>query len=414
MVKDYQYVDVDSLRINFSDDDEGTIEIILDAIEQFSDHFSKRPAQVTFVKDNTSKFIQIKAAEIGAQKTISLAKSGDLEGIHRLWKESLQVGLQQDWGMDYNTDDFETRHLDDDRFPIPTGIKALDEIMGGGLGVGEMGIVAAPGGAGKSWLLMKIGASAYMAGKTVVHYTLELSEKMCRRRYDSVISGMNKDEIRENPQEAKRRVHKASLNGGRLIVKRFIARKTSILDIRAHLDYLKINDIKVDEVILDYADLLNDAGGRTETRHALDAIYIDVRAGAQEMNIPWWTASQTNRSSVNELVITEEHLSEDFRKLAHADVLLTLSRGPWDRVFNYARLFLVKQRVDKDKILFPGVFDVSKGAGDFHLDMSDEGAELYKKMVKARDHYQKYKSMSDFAMLSHNGQADDIMDILNR
>ena len=102
-------------------------------------------------------------------------------------------------------------------------------------------------------VLVHLGTQALKQGKTVVHYTLELSDTTIGLRYDSCLTRVPlseiytyKDLIHESVQELE----------GTLIIKEYPTKSATVNTIRNHLEKLKVRDINVDMVIVDYGDLL--------------------------------------------------------------------------------------------------------------------------------------------------------------
>ena len=104
-----------------------------------------------------------------------------------------------------------------------------------GLGSGELGVVIAPTGVGKSMALVHLGAEAVKSGLTVVHYTLELADTVVATRYDSSMTGIPINEI----YNYKNKVHEF-VQGieGKLIVKEYPTKSATTAMIKNHLDRL--------------------------------------------------------------------------------------------------------------------------------------------------------------------------------
>ena len=96
-------------------------------------------------------------------KSASLLKSSSFDEIKDVIDGALKLGLDNDHGYDYLLD-FERRFELKERNPQPTGWKIIDDIAKGGLGRGELGVVIAPTGAGKSMALVHLGAQAIKSG----------------------------------------------------------------------------------------------------------------------------------------------------------------------------------------------------------------------------------------------------------
>jgi replicative DNA helicase len=265
------------------------------------------------------------------------------------------LGCSRDFGYDYKVD-FEKRFQLKARNPVSTGWRIIDDLTKGGLGSGELGVVIAPTGAGKSMVLVHLGAQALREGKTVVHYTLELQDTVVATRYDSCLTGiplqkvfLSKDEIYENVKDIE----------GDLIIKEYPTKTATPQMIRNHLEKLRQRDINVDVVLVDYGDLLRPNIVRKEKRHELETIYEDLRAIAQENEVPLYTASQTNRAGLNAEVITMESISEAFNKCFVADFIVSISRTIEDKASNTGRAFVAKNRNGPDGLVYPIFMDTS-------------------------------------------------------
>jgi replicative DNA helicase len=210
----------------------------------------------------------------------------------------MKAGVEKDLGHDYNNE-VEIRYQESVRNPVTTGWDVIDDLADGGLGKGELGVMVAPAGIGKSWALVNVGANAVKAGLNVVHYTLELNEHYVGMRYDSVFTGIANQDLRYHQDKIAKVVEELP---GTLTVKYYPTKGAGINTLSAHLERCRVNDKKPDLIIVDYADLLRGAKG-LEKRHELGNIYEDLRGMAGEYQIPVWTASQANRSALQEDVI---------------------------------------------------------------------------------------------------------------
>ena len=131
------------------------------------------------------------------KKSIDLLKTGNWDEIRRTLDEALKAGNEKNLGCEYFEADPEKRYTDNPRCPIPTGLQVFDDLFGG-LGKGELGIIAAPPGIGKSTLLRYIAKTAVEQGKRVLLYTLELYEDYIAKKFDTLFTGLLENEIMEN------------------------------------------------------------------------------------------------------------------------------------------------------------------------------------------------------------------------
>ena len=310
-----------------------------------------------YTKSKALDFCKKQVLKDAIMKSVPLINRCSFEEIEKLIKEALRLGLDNDYGYDY-IKDFEERFLVKARNPISTGWPKIDKITHGGLGSGELGVVIAPTGAGKSHVLVHFGAAALKAGKNVVHITLELADTVVAQRYDACLTGYNLNHLMEKKEDILEKIQDID---GQLIVKEYPTKSATVGMIKNHLEKIRQHEMPVDMVILDYGDLVRPSGGNknSEKRHDLESIYEDLRAIAQEFKCPVITASQTNRKGLNEEVITMESISEAFNKCFVADFIISLSRTVKDKNCNIGRIFVAKNRNGPDAMIYSVFMDPS-------------------------------------------------------
>ena len=308
-----------------------------------------------YIKDTSLDFCKKQKLKGALIQSVELIRNSSFDEVKQVIDEALKLGMDNNFGHDF-LKDFEARYEIKARNPVSTGWDKIDNITGKGIGSGELGVVIAPTGAGKSMALAHLGTAAVKNGKNVVHYTLELSEASTGQRYDSCTTGIplsqlfdRKDEVFENIIDVK----------GSLIIKEYPTKTASPNTMKKHLEKLKKQNRKIDMIIVDYADLLRPSKTYKEKRNELESIYEDLRAIAQEQQCPIWTASQTNRSGLNAEVVTMESISEAFNKCFVADFICSISRTIKDKNSNQARMFIAKNRNGPDGLIFSMHMDAS-------------------------------------------------------
>jgi len=304
---------------------------------------------IGFLKDNAIDFCRKQVLKKAMIQSVKLLKSSSFEEIQKVIEEAMKLGTNVDFGHDYHMD-IDDRYRLKNRNPITTGFSRLDEITQGGFGESELGVVIAPTGAGKSMILVHLGATAVKEGKTVVYYTLELADTVVGQRFDSCITDIKLGDLLKNKYNV---VEKLKDVKGHLIIKEYPIKSASTQTIRSHIERLKKRGTKPDMILIDYADLLKPVKSQGEKRHELEGIYEELRAIAQQEKCAIVTASQTNRSGLNAEVITMEAISEAFNKCFVADFIFSLSRTPQDKQANTGRVFIAKNRNGPDGLVFP-------------------------------------------------------------
>ena len=302
-----------------------------------------------FIKDHAIDFCRKQVLKKAMIQSVKLLKSSSFEEIQKVIEDAMKLGTNVDFGHDYHMD-IDERYRIKSRNPITTGWSRFDEITQGGFGEQELGVVIAPTGAGKSMVLVHIGATALKEAKTVVYYTLELAETVVGQRFDSCITDIKLNDLLKNKHNVANKLEEIK---GHLIIKEYPSKSASTQTIRSHIERLKKRGIKPDMIIVDYADLLKPVRSQGEKRHELESIYEELRGIAQQEKCTVVTASQTNRGGLNAEVITMESISEAFSKCFVADFIFSLSRTPQDKQANTGRVFIAKNRNGPDGLVFP-------------------------------------------------------------
>ena len=367
--------------------------------KQVRDYFTKLMTTVpdfegdTFIKKKALDFCRKQNLKEAMIKSAKLIHSASFEEISKIINDSLKLGSNTDFGYDY-LKDFEKRYEVKFRRPITTGWKQVDAITGGGLGKGELGVVVAPTGAGKSMALVHLAAQALKQGKTVVYYTLELEDTVVAKRFDSCLTGVHLTDLNDMKEVVLEKVRELN---GHLIVKEYPTKSANVNKLKQHLEKLRRSGFEPDLICVDYGDLLQPISSYKEKRIELETIYEDLRGMAQEFECPVWTASQTNRSGLNAEVVTMESISEAFNKCFVADLIFTLSRTITDKNNNTGRIFVAKNRNGPDGIVYPIFMDTSNikidvlpSTGETAEEINDNAAK--KQQESLQEKYKKFRN----------------------
>jgi replicative DNA helicase len=333
-----------------------------------------------FIKQQALDFCKNQEIKKAILSSVELLKHGKYEDIKSKIDDALKAGGDKDIGHDYMTS-IEERYTEAVRDTKETPWEVINELTDGGLGKGELGVFVAPAGIGKSWGLINIGANAIKKGQTVLHYTLELNEAYVGLRYDSVVTGIANQNLKHYQSQVKEDLEKLD---GELIIKYYPTKTVSVLGLRGHIEKCIMQGRKPDVVIVDYADLLRGHG--QEKRHELEGIYEDLRGLAGEYEIPVWTASQANRSALEEDVIGAEKISESYGKVMVADFVISLSRKVQDKLAGTGRWHVIKNRFGPDGITLPSKMNTSNGQIHIYADTSVQGQQTQKEMDKGEEY----------------------------
>ena len=321
-------------------------------------------SDLAFVKDKTLDFCKKQAFKDALEKSVELIQTEKFESVLTIMKEAVSIGMPHGVGHDF-FEDAEARFIKMNRQVCPTGIKELDapSILQGGLGRGEIGVVTANTGVGKSHWLVEMGANAMRVGKNVLHYTFELTEHSVGLRYDSNLCDIPSNEVQDRKKDVLEKYEGMEL--GRLIIKEYPTGAASSVTIKNHIEKLALKGFTPSIIIIDYADIMRSTRSYDSLRHELKLIYEELRNLAMDLNIPIWTASQANRESASSEIVGLENMSEAYGKAMVADVVISLSRRAQEKASGIGRLFVAKNRAGRDGILFPIKIDTAKSK--FHV-----------------------------------------------
>ena len=329
-----------------------------------------------FIKDEAIEFCKNQVIKNAIMSSVDLLQTGQYDQIKTNIDNAMKAGSERDIGHEYNVA-VDDRFSETTRKTVATNWDSINSVMDGGLGPGELGVFVAPAGIGKSWGLVNVAAHAVKNGLNVIHYTLELSAPYVGLRFDSVFTGIAAQNLKYHIDEIKENVNNLE---GNLVVKYYPTKTASVNTLKAHIEKCILQDKKPDVIIVDYADLLRGAGRTQDLRHELGNIYEDLRGMAGEYEIPVWTASQANRSALEEDVIGADKIAESYAKIMTADFVISLSRKIEDKISGTGRWHVIKNRFGPDGITFPSKMNTSNGQINIYEETSVQGKAAQKTM----------------------------------
>jgi len=329
------------------------------------------------VIDEAVEFCKQQAFRNAILSSVDLLKNEQYDDIYSIIQCATSAGMKRDIGHDYVRDI--NKRMMEERFPIGTGWPMMDAEIAGGLSAGELGLILAGTGIGKSMVLAYFAAEAFKKGKNVLYYTLELSEKMVGLRIDAKISEIPLTNLMMDTSGALRnrvtneiqKIQRKHKNNPRLIIKGYPTKTASITTIKNHILTLQNDGFKPDIIFVDYADLLKATDRYSDKRFELESNTEQLRGLAGIHQIPVWSASQTNREGLDSSINGLKTISESLGKAMVADLIISIGRS--QRLIDEERAcyYLVKSRLGRDKIVFTGPFNTSI----LHFDIDEEGYE---------------------------------------
>ena len=351
-----------SLLVTIIKDDlsEGKDVILRDQIIDFLQRIRVNPdmGDMQYVKEKSLDFCRKQAMKEALEKSVEMIATDNIDAVMDIMKHAIAAGTPSSVGHDF-FEDIEARFVKTQRVTCPTGLTQIDarDVLNGGLGRGELGVIVASTGGGKSHFLVQVGAEAIRMGKNVVHYTFELSETNVGIRYDSNLCIIPSGDIVDRKEDVLKFYEDNKL--GRLIIKEYPTGTASVQTIRNHIEKLLLKSFVPSLIIIDYADIMKSSRKFDSLRHELKLVYEELRNLAMDINVPIWTASQANREASNSDVVGLENMSEAYGKAMVADVILSISRKANEKESGSGRIFVAKNRAGRDGMLFSMKIDTA-------------------------------------------------------
>jgi len=339
--------------------------------EQLREAYEASDEDLEYVREEFSTFCKNQQLKQALLSSVDLLKAGDYDSIKSMVENALKAGQDKNVGHEYNKD-VESRYREDHRTVIPTPWERINELLQGGLGNGDFGLIFGNPGGGKSWSLIALGGYAVRLGFNVLHYTLELGESYVGRRYDAFFSKIPVDRITQNRSKIEEIVPELP---GQLIIKEFPTGKATINTIESHIKKVTDLGIKPDLIIIDYVDLLSTRKRTADRKGEIDDIYTSTKGLARELNVPIWSVSQVNRAGAKDDIVEGDKAAGSYDKIMITDVCISLSRKRKDKVNGTGRFHIMKNRYGMDGLTFGVKADTSTGHFEVHDYDPDEEFE---------------------------------------
>ena len=270
---------------------------------------------------------------------------------------AMKAGQDKNIGHEYRKD-VESRYREDHRTIVPTPWEPINQLIQGGLGNGDLGLIFGNPGGGKSWTLVALGGFAVKMGYNVIHYTLELSESYTGRRYDAFFTSVPVDTLEKHKTKVEETVPELP---GELIIKEYPMGKTTMSTIEAHIKKVTDLGIKPDLILIDYIDLLSTKKKNVDRKGEIDDIYTSTKGLARQLNIPIWSVSQVNRAGAKDNVIEGDKAAGSYDKMMITDLYIYLSRKKEDKVNGTGRFHIMKNRYGMDGLTYQVNVDTTIG-----------------------------------------------------
>jgi KaiC/GvpD/RAD55 family RecA-like ATPase len=287
--------------------------------------------QVKYAEAELESFCRTSAIINAVATSFDLIEQEKYGEMEKLIKDAITISLQRDLGTDYfENPELRLQQLVDNVNMVATGIRPLDEALGGGCNRREMTIFAAPSGVGKSITMANVTRNFVIQGLHGVYITLELSEEIVAKRFDSMFSGIGQLDIFKNITKTSIEVKRAGETAGTLLIKRMPESTTTANHIRAYLkEYEIVHGRTPDFLAVDYLDIMASVEHVSVENMFVKDKYVaeELRALANEYNLIMLTASQLNRGAqqIESLEdLNQGHIAGGLSKINTTDNLVAI------------------------------------------------------------------------------------------
>ena len=282
-----------------------------------------RDSDTEWFLDEFEKFTRRQELERAILKSAEYLEKGNYDPVEKLIKDAVQISLTKDMGTDYFADPrARLMKIKNNNGQVSTGWPCLDNKLYGGFNRGELQIFAGGSGSGKSLFMQNLSVNWTQAGMNGVYLSLELSEELCAMRIDSMLTDVGQKEIFKNLDDIEMKVKMTAKKAGKFWIK-YMPAQSTVNDIRAYIKTLQIESgVRVDFLCVDYLDLLMPVSTKVSPSDLFvkdKYVSEEIRNLAKELNVLLVTASQLNRSAVEEIEFDHSHISGGISKINTAD-----------------------------------------------------------------------------------------------
>ena len=345
-----------------------TFSIHMETLENINNHVVPDPE---FIKDTSLNFCRqqvLKKAIKEVDDIMSQGKFEDYHSIEGIIRAALQVGVNTDEIIDVTCNVREALE-NDERVPFPLGIEGLDRLLKGGLARGELGVILAPLGVGKTTMMTKIANSAFNTGANVLQIFFEDSLKTIRKKHYTIWTGISPDELKYNIEDLEEIVKEKELSKNGLKLLKMPSYGTTITDIKSQIRKLKSEGFNVDLLLIDYVDCITSEksinGGEEWKGEA--AIMRQLESMTSEFDMAIWVATQGDRSSISSELVNTDQMGGSIKKAQIGHVIISIGKTLEQKEHKLATMVLLKSRIGDDGIVFQNC-----GFNNEYLDINTE------------------------------------------
>ena len=330
----------------------------------------EKAAQISKIQEYVKKEAMRNALLDSATSLESKDTDGLIEKTLKKFDDIQRILFEEiDFGVEMSAEEVDASledHIDFLTNPsarIPTLWGCLDDVTHGGFFKDGkfLGVFMAQAGLGKSNILANLGYNFLRQNLKVAVISMEMSQNVYLRRFDSLISKIDIDELGLSSmvgqlKEKVERFYKFDYPGARLNIKEFPPNSKSAKNLEQYVEELVVaKGWKPDVLIIDYLNLLKPNVGSSKGDASLyedgKIVSEQLRALSYHLQIPVLTAVQCNSSGFNTADIGMQNIAES-RGIAHtADFIAGLYQTEDEQVQGVFHMKILKSRLGESKNL---------------------------------------------------------------
>jgi replicative DNA helicase len=302
--------------------------------------FKKKTIAASATLDELSKFVRTVDVQLAMEQAAKDLERGKLDEVYETLRTVSRRELKpKDYTCIKWIEEFDERQRErkyrkenpKEFVRIPTGFKRLDKIVGG-VELGELGLILATTGKGKSVMLNQLAYAAVRLKYPVAYFALEMPARQVAMRQDARWLGILYNKFKEydfEPSELRaiqkrlKKVHDRWSKKLRIIS--MPLRKCNINSIRDALgDLYQEEKFRPSLLLIDSGDHMQGTGRFESYRLEQASIYWDLKTLAEEDGYAIWSSTQAGREYA-ETVATAEAAGESYDKSRIADIVCSLN-----------------------------------------------------------------------------------------
>lgn len=283
--------------------------------------------QVTYCCDEIEQFCKRQAIKRAVLEAPQFIANDDFSFVDKI-KEAILLTINRDLGQEYfdEAEQRVLRLLETDDI-ISTSWPHVDEYLQ--LRRGELLLIAANSGGGKSLTMGNMAFNMVDQGYDVLYISFEMSQDKIGQRIDSIITGINPKKYDLHAEEVvtKLRQYRDTHEHGSFRIKR-MRPGSDCNQVRSYLKEYELCFNKVpDVIILDYMGRMSPIDKRIKEEHLADeAISDEIREIGVDYKALMITATQQNRGAVEAKAgdLGHAHLAGGMAKINPVDAAFSV------------------------------------------------------------------------------------------